>query len=448
MSPSPLLTGGLSAIRPGQHRTSFSNGTPASQVTSSTTTSPTLRDGSATRIIPLECLRGVAALVVVMAHTLSGLAPDSTAYPRPGSLVFAALNGSAAVAFFFVLSGFVLPLSYFRGGQMRTIVVALVRRWPRLAGLTTGACVISWLLFATGAYHYQTAGMLSGSQWLQTMGNALFPVDFAPAVTDAVRQGSVSAFFAGDTYYDPVLWTMRFEMAGSVVSLLLATLLLNAPRAPGLIVAGLVAAGLYALDSRMVGFVVGTYFGHWLQGRAPSLALWQAALMIMLSLVLLGVPWNGAVGVYAPLATVLPSNDVVPLLWDAGACLLIGAVLGCRDVGALLSTPLAVLLGRISFPVYLVHFPILCSLGSWIYVCAAGEWGDRLAIVAGVVATLAATLSVSLPLATFDRWWVRRVKLIVAELSAITVGLLRWLTQRVGSRLGTSESIPGLRRLR
>jgi peptidoglycan/LPS O-acetylase OafA/YrhL len=382
-----------------------------------------------------------------MAHTLSALAPHSSAYPRPGSLVFAALNGSAAVAFFFVLSGFVLPLGFFRGGQLRTIVIALVQRWPRLAGLTTIACVVSWLLFMTGAYHYQTAGMLSGSQWLQTMGNTIFPADFVPSVAGAVRQGSTLAFFTGDTYYDPVLWTMRFEMAGSVVSLLLAPVLLNAPRAAGFVVAGLVATGLYSLDSRLVGFVVGTCLGQWLQERAPSFKPWQAAMMITLSLVLLGVPWNGAVGNYAPLAMVLPSNDMVPLLWDAGSCLLIGAVLGCRDVEALLSTPLAVLLGRISFPVYLVHFPILCSLGSWIYIREMVQYGNRLAIVAGVVATLAATLSVSLPLAAFDRWWVRRVKLIVAELSAIAVGPLR-PTQRGRLHLKVSESKLDLRRLR
>jgi peptidoglycan/LPS O-acetylase OafA/YrhL len=233
------------------------------------------------------------------------------------------------------------------------------------------------------------------------------------------------AFFTGNTYYDPVLWTMRFELAGSVVSLILAPILLNAPRALGFIVAVSVAAGLYVLDSRLVGFVVGTCFGWWLQQRTPSLTCWQAALMIVLSLVLLGVPWNGAVGDYAPLAVVLPSNNLVPLLWDAGSCLLIGAVLGCRRVEALLSTRLAVLLGSISFPVYLVHFPILCSLGSWIYVHALVQYGNGLAIVAGVVATLAATLSGSLPLAAFDQWWVRRVKLVVAELSDITVRPLR-----------------------
>jgi peptidoglycan/LPS O-acetylase OafA/YrhL len=267
------------------------------------------------------------------------------------------------------------------------------------------------------------------------MGNALFPADFVPSVTGAVRQGSALTFFTGDNYYDPVLWTMQFEMAGSVVSLLLAPILLNAPRALGLIVAILVAAGLYALDPRLVGFVVGTCFAWWLQEPAPSLTPRQAALMITLSLLLLGIPWNGAVGDYAPLAMVLPSNDVVPLLWDAGSCLLIGAVLGCRRIEALLSTRLAVLLGRISFPVYLVHFPILCSLGSWIYVRALVQYGNKVAVVAAVIATLAATLGGSLPLAAFDQWWVRRVKLVVAELSDVTVRQLRRSTQRDGSRL-------------
>src|SRR5690242_11784453 len=93
--------------------------------------------------LTLEALRGLAAMVVVAFHCLQSFAPAWTGlYPafdpthsRAGEIWYGLVNGTAAVLFFFVLSGFVLTRRYFATGDAMILARGAVKRWPRLAGL-------------------------------------------------------------------------------------------------------------------------------------------------------------------------------------------------------------------------------------------------------------------------------------------------------------------------
>src|SRR4029079_2889958 len=101
------------------------------------------------KLVQLEALRGVAAFIVVAWHFLWAFDParigivdgfdPSTALL--GSVGFASIDGPAAVTLFFVLSGFVLPLGFFRSGRTEIVVRAAAKRWLRLPspGLLAGA---------------------------------------------------------------------------------------------------------------------------------------------------------------------------------------------------------------------------------------------------------------------------------------------------------------------
>ena len=84
------------------------------------------------KIVQLEALRGLAAFVVVAWHFLWAFDParigivdgfDPSA-ALLGSVSFASIDGPAAVVLFFVLSGFVLPLGFSRGGNTTLVVRA------------------------------------------------------------------------------------------------------------------------------------------------------------------------------------------------------------------------------------------------------------------------------------------------------------------------------------
>ena len=105
------------------------------------------------KLVQLEALRGLAAFVVVAWHFLWAFDParigivdgfDKSA-GMLGSVSFASIDGPAAVTLFFVLSGFVLPLGFFRSGRTEIVVRAAAKRWLRLVGLVParGAGVVS-----------------------------------------------------------------------------------------------------------------------------------------------------------------------------------------------------------------------------------------------------------------------------------------------------------------
>ena len=100
----------------------------------------------------LETLRGLAALSVVFWHTMLGFFPTwpgiFPALPQTeainGNVFFGLIHGPAAVAFFFVLSGFVLTRRFFLDGNAEFLLRNAIKRWPRLAFPVT-AVVLKYL---------------------------------------------------------------------------------------------------------------------------------------------------------------------------------------------------------------------------------------------------------------------------------------------------------------
>jgi peptidoglycan/LPS O-acetylase OafA/YrhL len=179
----------------------------------------------ATKDLPLEGIRGVAALSVVFWHSLLGFYPAASGefsiFPNEASLAgepwFGLVYGASAVTLFFVLSGYVLTRGYFRTFDPRQLVRGAVKRWPRLLAPVLAAVLASYALYALRAYRFEAAAKVTQSPWLANFGSYA-PIDFTPGFLDALRQGALRVFFVGDSYYNSSLWTARFELYGSYLA--------------------------------------------------------------------------------------------------------------------------------------------------------------------------------------------------------------------------------------
>ena len=101
--------------------------------------------GRGGRDLPLEGLRGLCACLVLYAHMTMPLPRLDPAYAPSGRFWWFNL-GSAAVLFFFVLSGYVIGLSVrgpFSGPEARRY---LGRRLIRLVPVNTAAVLLGWML--------------------------------------------------------------------------------------------------------------------------------------------------------------------------------------------------------------------------------------------------------------------------------------------------------------
>lgn len=359
------------------------------------------------RDLSLEALRGVAALSVMTWHFLLAFYPGSV---EANSLLsstplFGFVHGTGVISIFFVLSGFVLTRRYFETGRSSILIKGALKRWFRLLPLTLLSVMISWTLFHFHLYDYQDAAKSSGSQWLGSFAEGMNP-PFVPTFGGALVQGLFTTYFLGDSWFNPLLWTIHVELFGSYLAFAFA------PLAAGLrehkiilaLAALITAIMAHFIDPFIVPFIPGLLLALYLKDL-PRLRLLPALSLIALGIVFLG--FRHSTGFYGFLSFLAPyENDtLINYISLAGAILIMTAFLACPELKSALQTAFARWLGEISFPFYLIHVLLLCSVVSAVFAWAAQHYAYTAAtIIAGAVLLGSTVLAASI-LAAFDIKW-------------------------------------------
>lgn len=410
------------------------------------------------KLLQLEGLRGLAAMTVVVWHFLWAFAPwelgPVAGWPTQGlagSVATALMDGPAAVALFFVLSGFVIPLRLFRSGQSRTVVEAAAKRWPRLAGLTLLAVLFAWVLFHFDLFHYREAGALTGSDWLASYGGRAPGRMPRPSLAGAVHEGLVGAFVNNADTYDPVLWTMRHELFGSFLSMALALIIrpLSIPACGAVLIAA--AALATAVDPWLLSFIAGTGLAFVIWTRQARLSTFATLIGISIGLFLFG--YLEPVGAYSFIPVVQDAAgyryDRIVLHTLSGLLIILGLVSNERIGRAVTAKPL-LLMGRLSFPVYVFHFPLLCSLGCGLFVMfrQSMSYEGSIVLVAAIYATVV-LLTGGLLVRVDDAWgaWLNRLSsLLLAQAARGFATLVEHRRRRKMLRQLHRLGTPGTRR--
>ena len=150
----------------------------------------------------LETLRGLAAVSVLFWHLMLGFFPESSGiFPLTDvhkaintNILFGLIHGSAAVVFFFVLSGFVLTRYLFISGDASRIFLGALKRWPRLALPVLITVLFSWLLFKLNLYFFHEAASITQSPWLARFAYA-YETPFQVQFWDALGKVSIKRSF-------------------------------------------------------------------------------------------------------------------------------------------------------------------------------------------------------------------------------------------------------------
>jgi peptidoglycan/LPS O-acetylase OafA/YrhL len=370
------------------------------------------------KLIELEALRGVAAMIVLFHHFLLIVAPrlHGRNFPDdPIALVrtplFALVNGTAAVAIFFVLSGFVLTFRAMEKRDWSQLLVGAVKRWPRLIPLVAIVNFLSAIFLMLGLYQDRT--------WF---GASAFKQETS-VFRSALAEGIFSTFIFGSTNFNAALWTMHYELFGSLAAyatglvlifqksfaramaigavalLLTATLTGEGGIYYAMLVAGVLIARIYIERDAIASALI-----FMSPGRVPIM-LSTASLAVLLC----GYDgYSKPVGFYAFMAR-FASPQTEPLVHGIAAVAILVLVLFCCPVHRWLVGPITVLLGRLSFPIYLVHLPILLGLISPIYSNLVARFDNIVAAPTAFVLFIAFTLTAAYPLASLDEWWVRKL---------------------------------------
>lgn len=286
--------------------------------------------------------RGLAAWFVVLYHIRPGL--SATASP---ALMTGLSKGYLAVDFFFMLSGFVLWLTYgerLRDGGWAQVPRFLGRRiariWPLHLFILGVAAALALVLELTGrnADHYPWAELPLHILLLQNWG-------FTNALSWNDPAWSISCEWAAYLLFPLLALGANWRRASSmtlILTIVLIAVFLHTMMARG----GATTLGVdiprFGLPRALVEFTMGTLVCTlWQRWRTrPALPASAAA---GTAIVLLGLTASGTV----------PETLAVPLFF---AALLLGLALTAAHPANPLGSRALVYLGEISYATYLVHF--------------------------------------------------------------------------------------------
>ncbi|KAI9806596.1 MAG: hypothetical protein M1825_006053 [Sarcosagium campestre] len=340
----------------------------------------------------VDGLRGVAALLVVTSHVCRSIAPyliypafseqgDMTALQIP--LIRLPAQGPPWVALFFVLSGYVnaiKPVKMSRSGSADTALSSLsrnvFRRSCRLMLPPTLATLISWVLCELHGYD---VARKSASGWLQSSSPG--PAGTVFGALWSLSVSIVKTWTSGANKYDPIQWTLPYLLKGSmlVALTLLALVHINARyRIP--IVVGLYFYSWLSKDAVVgmnifAGLLVAElgYTTTFTTSKRTILSSLAPATLIIIGLLLCSYPekhadwmwWSSILETAGK--SIFPKNAEVWRFWPSiGVHLATLGILMSSKAKRLLSHHSLLWLGSISFPVYLLHGPLMRSLFSWL----------------------------------------------------------------------------------
>lgn len=362
----------------------------------------------------LELLRGLAAIAVVIYHFLRAFIPPHQA-PREAHMIGVAVeppfvlglvNGPFMVTIFFVLSSFALTIKLVGTPQPIAVSVGMLKRFPRLYLLTLFGTMLPAALFVAGLMYNDEAARLTGSEWLRLSGGVKVWGDWPQPTLDTAMFDSLRLFGRGLSQFNSALWTMRYELFGSLLALATA-LLIGGRQRPifdlaGTAVLSALALMIHPLCSICVGIVLVTKY---LRGSTLSFSP-RAAMLLIAAGVTIGSTYQLTPEELPGLVTFGHHAETLDWFYHGlGALLVFLGVHRWRRVRTP-DWPFARLLGRISFAVYVVHIPVIGSLASAIIFYMGYGW---LSVLLAGLATVATIALLAILLSSVDQWWVRKL---------------------------------------
>jgi peptidoglycan/LPS O-acetylase OafA/YrhL len=306
-------------------------------------------------------------------------------------------DGYSAVYIFFALSGYVLTRAFERhlARPSSQILARIVRLGlPAIAATLVAAAVM--LVFGKPNV---PAGELSGSTWFASQWNADL------SILSVIRDGTVNALFLGYSglpgvaflapWQQPVehslvapLWTLSIEFYGSMIVLGLCWC---ARRSRALWWSVMLLGAIFTIRSAYICFFIGHLLATFHRAERPA----PASRLLPLFSIIFGVFLCVLAEVWQPqwlrslcadpTYFLFPGQFAPMQLKTYGALLVLVGIIDLDVARAFLSRPWLVARSKLSFPLYLIHWPILFGPAAALFLLLNGIVGIELARVCAIV---------------------------------------------------------------
>lgn len=364
--------------------------------------------GKLHRLIFLDGIRGWAAMIVLLSHIVFHFLSKTNEIYRLKAFAFF-LNGSFAVHVFFVLSGFALSIKFIEKPGYYSLAQAVCARYFRLCIPIFAVACFAWLMLHAGLFFNAQAAIPGATEWLGK------PYQFEPTIRSLFEFSFYRVFFRYEELisYNSSLWTMPFEWAGSILVYFILAVFSpkSAAEKRGKIhIVPLVLLSLYFL--RFSELLACCIFGYALAEIYHRYRDEKRRIVGIAATALFFVP-----------VVIVTFQDL-----DRGrymavlATWLVACVMFSPPLKVFFSTRLSEFLGRISFPLYLVHILVICSFSSYLFLELPKHGFGHLALSNIIlISTIALSLLLAWMLLPLERFSIFAARAISAKILKPTV---------------------------
>jgi len=365
------------------------------------------------RVDFLDGVRGWAALMVVFFHLMIRVLGNTTPLYKTRYFAFIT-DGHFAVFTFFVLSGFALSITFIKRPQQVSIPLAAITRYLRLLIPIVLTSFMAYGLMKAGLiFNLQIMELANAKAWLGEIYNfeASFPRLLKFCFFDAFFHHKVP------TSYNIVLWTMSTEYAGSLLIYLSVGLFRKENNRLHLL--PLAATALYLLKNNpsLACFILGYFLAEAYFSYGQRIKALKATHFISLFLFFIPI----TVSTYFK----IHDDRITALL----AFVLVFSVTFSSLLQSFFSNSVSKFLGKISFPLYLVHMLVVCSWSSYLFLTLP-QYGYPHQVIANSIVFSSVVLSLFLawlisPVENFSvkyskQWSVKIVDLLLDKVEVFT----------------------------
>jgi peptidoglycan/LPS O-acetylase OafA/YrhL len=343
------------------------------------------------KIVFLEGLRGIAALIVVLNHLQISFLVDlewifryflNAFIPEPLTEIWASLlmfffNGRLSVHIFWVLSAYVISIKLFSAGGEATdtknyLLGIFSKRYFRLLIPCLVSVIFAWSLLSFNLMYNARLGERLGGFYSEQYGLSGY-YSFVPDFFRAMKSVFWDSFFkyTEKTSYNAVLWTMKYEFIGSILCFALYGIT-KFSKKRYLVYAAIVVVSILMKEYWFLCFLFGFFLSDWDYSGSSRASLFEG-LKFKFTLPKINQPLMLVVFLVLIVCGRLVSTYSVKLFphFDPNIYLsifLVYLTIRTEKLNAFFSKKPFVWLGKVSFSLYVIHYPIICSFSCLLYL--------------------------------------------------------------------------------
>ena len=327
----------------------------------------------------LNGIKGVACIIVFLMHFINTFYPavfngeifsphlpnnfDATLLQSP---FLSLINGRIMVGVFMVISGMVLTIQVIKNTSESKLTEIVFKRYFRFTFVLFAFCLIVFFMSKAGLFFATECCEITDARGTKFF----YTTEFS--FLDVFEHTFYLIPFKKSTVFSLAFWCIKDMLIGSFVSILLG---LSAKRAKkGILVLFVVLYIMFAYNNFWFSsFVLGSVLGYiyvnkenFYKEKYKLVYDILGVTIFVLGMIIGAYPWRmEPTNFYSTLGSFIPENIIKADFFEMFGAFLIVSGISMSRMRFLFSKKPMLFLGKISFSVFLLHVPVIYSIGCW-----------------------------------------------------------------------------------